>query len=101
MMVLAGDLNEWLPVGCSHTLFHDSWGAHPNPPTFPATRPVLGFDRVWVAPRRCLVRLEVHQTPLARMASDHLPLKATLDFAAATVPAPVVQPVWEPEQVAV
>lgn len=83
MLVLAGDLNEWLPVGCSHSLFMGAWGAHPNPPTFPATRPVIGFDRIWVAPRKCLTRLEVHQSPLARMASDHLPVKATLDFAVA------------------
>lgn len=87
MLVLAGDLNEWLPKGCSHTHFHDAWGAHPNPPTFPATRPVIGFDRVWVAPRKCLTRLEVHNTPLARMASDHLPVKATLDFVVAAAPA--------------
>jgi endonuclease/exonuclease/phosphatase family metal-dependent hydrolase len=94
MLVLAGDLNEWLPMGCSHTHFHDAWGAHPNPPTFPAQRPVIGFDRIWVAPRRCLVRLEVHQSPLARMASDHLPVKATLDFAAAAAVRPHPVEAW-------
>lgn len=83
MLVVAGDLNEWLPVGGSRPLFLDAWGAHPAPATFPAYRPVVAFDQVWVTPRRCLVRLEVHRSALARVASDHLPLKASLDFAAA------------------
>ncbi len=100
MMVLAGDLNEWLPIGGSRPLFMGRWGAHPSPPTFPATRPVIGFDQVWVTPRRCLVRLEVHMSPLARMASDHLPVKATLDFAAGAAVA-VREPAWEPAAVAV
>jgi endonuclease/exonuclease/phosphatase family metal-dependent hydrolase len=83
ILVLAGDLNEWLPIGGCRPLFLGAWGAHPAPATFPATRPVVAFDQVWVAPRRCLARLEVHRSPLARVASDHLPLKADLEVAAA------------------
>ena len=65
------------------SLFLGAWGAHPAPATFPAARPVVAFDQVWVAPRRCLARLEVHRSPLARVASDHLPLKADLEVGAA------------------
>jgi endonuclease/exonuclease/phosphatase family metal-dependent hydrolase len=42
--------------------------------------PVLALDRLWVKPRTLLRNVEVHSTPLARLASDHLPLTAELDL---------------------
>ena len=42
--------------------------------------PVLALDRLWIKPRALLSRLDVHATPLARVASDHLPLVATLSL---------------------
>jgi len=44
--------------------------------TFPARRPVLALDRIWISPVGCLRRLQCHASPLARVASDHLPLMA-------------------------
>jgi endonuclease/exonuclease/phosphatase family metal-dependent hydrolase len=38
--------------------------------------PVFALDRLWISPRHRLVRVKVHATPLARLASDHLPLVA-------------------------
>lgn len=42
--------------------------------------PVFALDRIWAHPHAMLRRLEVHKTPLARNASDHLPLLATLEL---------------------
>jgi endonuclease/exonuclease/phosphatase family metal-dependent hydrolase len=36
----------------------------------------LALDRIWISPVGCLRRLHCHASPLARAASDHLPLIA-------------------------
>ena len=48
-------------------------------PTFPSRAPVVGLDRVWVHPRGRLRGARVEASPAARVASDHLPLVATID----------------------
>ncbi len=40
----------------------------------------MSLDRLWVHPRRRLARLETHTSALARIASDHLPLKAVIEI---------------------
>jgi endonuclease/exonuclease/phosphatase family metal-dependent hydrolase len=76
--LLMGDVNEWYlwgrPLKWMHAHFHPTH----CPPTFPSRRPVFALDRIWVAPARCLTRIARHASPLARIASDHLPLKAEL-----------------------
>jgi endonuclease/exonuclease/phosphatase family metal-dependent hydrolase len=79
--VLLGDLNEWFLWGRPLRWLHAHFGRPPAPPTFPAGRPVAALDRLWVKPRQCLCSLVVHRSPLARLASDHLPIVATLDLA--------------------
>jgi len=81
--VLAGDMNEWIPLAGSLRRLHRRFGRPPSVRTFPAGRPLLHLDRIWVAPRRALRRLSAHRSPLARVASDHLPVLAELDLAAA------------------
>lgn len=75
--ILMGDLNEWYlwgrPLRWLHAHFQEKPAA---PPTFPARRPVFALDRIWISPVGCLRRLRSHATPLARAASDHLPLIA-------------------------
>jgi endonuclease/exonuclease/phosphatase family metal-dependent hydrolase len=39
---------------------------------------VFALDRIWVSPRGSVRRLVRHSTPLARVASDHLPLVADI-----------------------
>lgn len=77
--VLCADLNEWLPVSRVHRALRGHFGATPAPNTFPSRLPLLGLDRIYVAPRRALRGLEAIRTPATRVASDHLPLVATLD----------------------
>ena len=41
------------------------------------------LDRIWVQPRGGLTGLRAHASLLARVASDHLPVRATIAWAAA------------------
>lgn len=77
--VLMGDLNEWLLWGLPLRRLHAHFRHTPTQATFPARRPFIALDRLWVHPRRRLAKLEVHATALARKASDHLPLKAVIE----------------------
>lgn len=76
--VLLGDLNEWFLWGRPLRRLHRYFKATPHVATFPSHFPVFALDRVWTHPRSLLRRLAVHRTPLARVASDHLPLVATI-----------------------
>jgi endonuclease/exonuclease/phosphatase family metal-dependent hydrolase len=78
--VLMGDLNEWFLWGRPLRWLKAIFGRTPAPPTFPAVFPLFALDRIWVRPSRTLVRVEVHCSPLARRASDHLPLKAIMEL---------------------
>ncbi|MDQ3186435.1 MAG: endonuclease/exonuclease/phosphatase family protein [Pseudomonadota bacterium] len=78
--VLMGDLNEWFLWGRPLRYLHAHFKRTPHCATFPARRPFMALDRFWVHPRRRLARLEVHASGLARVASDHLPLKAIIEM---------------------
>lgn len=78
--VLLGDLNEWFLWGRPLRRLHRHFKRTPAPATFPARLPLLALDRIWTHPRSLLRSLEVHKSRTARVASDHLPLVATLDF---------------------
>ncbi|WP_372617716.1 endonuclease/exonuclease/phosphatase family protein [Falsiroseomonas sp.] len=76
--LLLGDFNEWRAEGSALAVLAARFGVPPPAPTFPALRPRLSLDRI-MADRPGLVRaLAVHDTKLARRASDHLPLVARL-----------------------
>lgn len=78
LVCLMGDFNHWLPrSGLLSGL--DRWfGESPRARTFSARFPLLPLDRIWVRPRARLARIQVHTSPSARIASDHLPLKAAV-----------------------
>jgi endonuclease/exonuclease/phosphatase family metal-dependent hydrolase len=40
----------------------------------------MALDRLWVHPRRKLTAVEAHVSKLARIASDHLPLKGIIEI---------------------
>lgn len=77
--VLLGDLNEWFLWGRPLRRLHRYFKHTPHVATFPSRAPFLALDRIWTHPRSLLKRISVHATPLARVASDHLPLVATLE----------------------
>lgn len=77
--LLMGDLNEWYLWGRPLRWLHSHFLHTPVAPrTFPSRRPVFALDRIWVAPAGALHCLARHATPLARVASDHLPLVADI-----------------------
>ncbi|MBB3972486.1 endonuclease/exonuclease/phosphatase family protein [Hansschlegelia beijingensis] len=81
--ILLGDLNEWRRKRRSAlNVFEPLFGeAHPLP-SFPSRRPIFPLDRIIGWPRGLINDLAVHNTPLARKASDHLPLVARIDLSA-------------------
>ncbi len=52
-------------------------------PTFPSRLPIMRIDHVFVSRPIEVLRVEVVRTPLARVASDHLPLLVEFRFAPA------------------
>jgi endonuclease/exonuclease/phosphatase family metal-dependent hydrolase len=76
--LLVGDLNEWRQGDRSSLLrLEEAFaGRQPLLPSFPAGCPVLPLDRVIASHPGLVTRMEVHDTPLAHLASDHLPVKA-------------------------
>lgn len=88
--LLLGDCNEWrhpLTAGCSLRGLRPVFGEAPRfPDSFPARLPVLALDRILGAPHGLLGPVTAHHSALARVASDHLPLAATLRVAATSAP---------------
>lgn len=77
--ILMGDLNEWFLWGRPLRWLRAEFRATPAPSTFPSRLPLFALDRIWVQPRDSLRSLGVHATATARLASDHLPLLATIE----------------------
>jgi len=94
--VLTGDVNEWYLWGRPLRWLHAHFGVSPAPATFPARRPLVALDRLWTEPAGMLAELRVHATPLARTASDHLPLRARLHWPVGA-PRPVHATTDDPE----
>lgn len=82
--VLMGDLNEWFLWGRPLRWLHRHFRRTPAPATFPAGWPLFALDRIWVEPWQALLGLNAHDSELARMASDHRPVRATIDFETAS-----------------
>jgi endonuclease/exonuclease/phosphatase family metal-dependent hydrolase len=87
-MILLGDLNA-VPASAAYrrlrTQLHDvqrGLGFRPRA-TFPSQRPMLRLDHIFHRGGIVVHRVEVIRTPLARTASDHLPLLAEIELTAA------------------
>lgn len=86
--LLMGDLNEWRPGVPSSLVALESFFGQlgPGEPSFPSRLPFLALDRILAHPRDMLADVQAHSSPLARMASDHLPLRARIDLRRAAQP---------------
>ena len=78
VIVLLGDINEWLVAGRPLRWLHRRFGQCRAQRTFPAWFPLFALDRIWVHPQDALLRFEVKTTAEAKVASDHLPVRAEL-----------------------
>jgi endonuclease/exonuclease/phosphatase family metal-dependent hydrolase len=80
--ILAGDFNA-IPRSRAYKILAEGLSRQvltiPARPTFPARLPLLRLDHVFANPQARILRYQVIATPLAREASDHLPLLATVD----------------------
>jgi len=75
--ILMGDFNEWRGRrNGSLSVLEPTFHGPTSPRSFPARRPVFSLDRILGWPNGIVQDLAVHATPLARVASDHLPLTA-------------------------
>ncbi|MBL0372113.1 endonuclease/exonuclease/phosphatase family protein [Rhizobium sp. KVB221] len=80
--LLLGDFNEWrLGAQSSLSTFRTAFGSLPAAvASFPSRLPFLALDRI-IADREGLIdAVSVHDSPLSRVASDHLPIKTTLRY---------------------
>ncbi|NMG17089.1 endonuclease/exonuclease/phosphatase family protein [Aromatoleum bremense] len=78
VVIVLGDINEWLPLGRPLRWLHGILGHAPAERSFPVWLPMFALDRVWVRPRHNLLAFETHRSPTSRKASDHLPVKAII-----------------------
>lgn len=78
-VLVMGDLNEWRGRKGGIRALERRLGPSSLLRTFPSFLPVLALDRIYVDDRAAVLDgVGVYSTPLARLASDHLPLVATL-----------------------
>ena len=77
-MIVLGDINEWVLRSRPLRWLYTRFGKPPAPRTFPSWLPLFALDRVWVLPPEALLEVRVQVTPLTRIASDHLPVRAVI-----------------------
>lgn len=78
--ILAGDMNAWSRGKRESQPLDNYFGHGVRIATFPAIVPCLALDRIWLHPGKALVSMHAHRSPAARLASDHLPLVAEVEF---------------------
>jgi endonuclease/exonuclease/phosphatase family metal-dependent hydrolase len=91
--ILVGDLNEWrLGRRSSLRSLHATFGPlQAAVASFPSQFPVWSLDRILASPHELVSHIEVHDSPLARAASDHLPIKAVINLGGCARTRPVAE----------
>jgi len=75
-LILMGDFNEWFVWGRPRRWLQRHFRRIRSPATFPSRWPLFRLDQILADPPECLQELRAVNFPLARLASDHLPLTA-------------------------
>jgi endonuclease/exonuclease/phosphatase family metal-dependent hydrolase len=88
LTLVIGDINEWRPRGFALYSLDSHMGKAPSRRTFPSFFPVFALDRIWVKPRSALLQVKIANHGLARTASDHLPVLATVNLSIPSRPSP-------------
>src|SRR5271165_3809483 len=81
-VLLMGDLNEWRGRRGAIRSLDRRLGPSAAARTFPSWMPMLALDRIYADGRAILRDVSVYRSPLARLASDHLPLVGRLCWSA-------------------
>ena len=82
--LLMGDLNDWSGNGAALKTLGEQFTIGQPRPTFPSRYPLLALDRMMTCIQGELLDIATHDSPVARRASDHLPITAKLRLAAQT-----------------
>ncbi len=72
--LVMGDFNEWRKGGAALAALARHWREVALGPSFPARLPIGRLDRAFVHHALQVAEAAVHASPLARVASDHLPI---------------------------
>ena len=80
--IMMGDLNEWRATGGALNDFATLFQFAATGPSFHARRPLGRLDRIMVSRSLRVIDCGVHASATARVASDHLPIWATIEPAA-------------------
>lgn len=80
--VLMGDFNQWGRSRGALREFVAPWQALAIGNSFPSRRPIAPLDRIVHSDGWALRAAAVHHSALAAIASDHLPVRATLELTA-------------------
>ncbi len=72
--IIAGDFNEWRETGKAHRAAGAGFRVITPGASFHASRPTAPLDRFVTSGNIDVKNASVHSTPLARRASDHLPI---------------------------
>lgn len=79
--IMLGDFNEWRRVRRSAlAVLEPIFGSQPVLGSFPSRLPLFPMDRIFDWPSGLIRNCLIHNTPLARIASDHLPLVAEINL---------------------
>jgi len=82
--IILGDCNRWIPGEASLRPLDRRFGPSRGARSFPSRLPILALERFWVEPPNRIERIAAHRSRLARIASDHLPVKARVVLAEAS-----------------
>lgn len=77
-LIVMGDFNEWLPSSRALAPLRATLSSPKAPATYPAFFPMLPLDRIFIAPASAHIEVYTEATPVTRMCSDHLPVRATI-----------------------
>ncbi|MBX3300628.1 MAG: endonuclease/exonuclease/phosphatase family protein [Nitrospira sp.] len=78
--ILMGDINEWLLWGRPLRRINRIFGHSPPLRSFPSPFPVFALDRIWIRPPGSVIDIRIHTTARSRVASDHLPVRAVMEW---------------------
>jgi endonuclease/exonuclease/phosphatase family metal-dependent hydrolase len=78
--VLMGDFNQWGRSTGAVREFAAGWHALHTGNSFPSRNPIAPLDRIFHSPEWTCQHGGVHHSALAAVASDHLPIRATLEL---------------------
>ncbi|MBY6015420.1 endonuclease/exonuclease/phosphatase family protein [Qipengyuania gaetbuli] len=78
--VIMGDFNQWGRATGAMREFSKDWMVVTPGRSYPSRQPVATLDRIVASKHWRCISSEVHHTALSAVASDHLPVVATLEL---------------------